>query len=141
LFSFLPKKQMQPRAKLQYHNNHGKSQERQVRLSSDRGLIEVGDGDFQTQVVLASGLTLVIFGGPACAPCVAMEPMLNQLAREQPEHRLCKIDADLSPETAAQFGVRGLPTLLLFKGGKVVERVIGAQSKKKLEQMLQRHST
>ncbi|MGE0172563.1 MAG: thioredoxin family protein [Oligoflexales bacterium] len=104
-------------------------------------LEELSSTSFKELVENASATVLVEFGGPSCAPCVAMEPMLVSLANEQAQRAsIYKMDVEANPEIAQNFGIRGLPTFLLFKGGKVVERLIGAQSRRKLEDIIKRHS-
>lgn len=101
-------------------------------------MTEVTDATFQAQVLDARGLALVEFGGEHCAPCRQLEPILAELERELGGRvRVYTVDADHNIDTAARFGVRGLPTLLLFKDGAEVRRLIGMQSKQKLAKTIQ----
>lgn len=104
-------------------------------------VLDVTDGDFEEQVLKSETPVLVDFWAEWCAPCRALAPMVKELADDYADRvRVCKLDADSSPKTAAQYGVRALPTLLFFKDGSVVDSIVGAvpkhQLKGKLEQLL-----
>lgn len=80
-----------------------------------------------------SGTVLVDMYADWCSPCRMMAPVLDQVATEQSgKLEVTKIDVDAHPDVMNQFGVRSIPTMLLFKNGKLVERVVGFQSKQKL---------
>jgi len=100
-------------------------------------VVTVGDAEFK-QVVLESGEpVLVDFGATWCAPCRAIAPHLEELATKyKGKVKIAKIDVDDNQDTAQQYGVRSLPTLLFFKGGKVVNQIVGALPKAKLEEAL-----
>ncbi len=84
--------------------------------------------------------TLVDFGAAWCPPCRAIAPTMEQLAREEAARlRVFKVDVDASPEIAARYGVAGLPTLILFKGGEPVERLVGYRTKPQLAAALAPH--
>ena len=92
-------------------------------------VIEVGDQNFASEILSCSLPALVDFWGPACGPCKALEPVIEQLAAAyQGKLKVGKVNVDVSPKTAIQFAVRNLPTLLLFKDGKVVEQITGRPS-------------
>lgn len=75
-----------------------------------------------------------------CAPCRVLGPVIDQLAREMKGRvAFAKLDVDRNPRTAQQFGVQGLPTLLLFQGGRPVDRIVGALPKPQLAGLLERH--
>lgn len=99
--------------------------------------IEVTDENFE-QLVLTSGKTALLdFGAEWCPPCKAMKPVLELLASDFNGKALIgKIDVDTTPLSTAKYGVRNLPTFLLFKDGKLVDRVVGAVPKSVLEQKL-----
>lgn len=93
-------------------------------------VINISDADFKAQV-LDSDLPVVLdFTAAWCGPCKAIAPYLDQLADAQKgKVKVCKIDIDYNQNTPNQFGVQSIPTLLIFKGGKLVDRRVGAMSK------------
>ncbi len=102
--------------------------------------INITDESFEVDVIQASKPVLVDFWGPACGPCLMMAPTLDELAAEYAEYlTIAKLNVDDNPATLMRFGVMGLPTLLLFRGGEVIERVPGFVRKDKLVSILARH--
>jgi thioredoxin 1 len=100
----------------------------------------VTDADFATQVEGASELVLVDFGASWCGPCRMMEPTIHALASEYAGRvKVVTVDADANQQTVTRFGVRSLPTFLLFKDGKPVDAVIGAVPRPVLERKVQDH--
>lgn len=90
----------------------------------------VNDTSFNAEVLRADGLILVDFWAEWCGPCKQIVPVLDELARErQGSLTVVKINVDENLKTAMQYGVRSIPTLILFKGGEVVSTKIGAVSK------------
>lgn len=93
----------------------------------------VNESDFQNEVLDASQPVLVDFSAVWCQPCKMLDPLVKQLAEEwQGRVKVVKLDADANPSILMQYNVLGIPTLLLFKDGKLVERLTGYQSKDKL---------
>lgn len=91
------------------------------------------DGNFQQQVLEAPELVLVDFGALWCGPCRVMEPVIDQLAKEYGGRlKVGKIDCDTEAQTAARFGIRGMPSFLLFRQGQVVDSLTGAMPKSRL---------
>ena len=100
-------------------------------------LNEVTDTNFQAEVIEADGPVLVDFWAPWCGPCRVVAPVLEEIASERPDLRIVKLNIDENQQTAANFQVLSIPTLILFKGGQPVKTVIGAYPKKKLEAELE----
>ena len=101
----------------------------------------VTDADFQEKVVNAEKPVLVDFWADWCVPCKMIAPIVDELADElDGQMEFAKVDVDSNPETAISYGIRSIPALLVFKGGKPVEQIIGAvpkgQLKKKLDAVL-----
>lgn len=98
---------------------------------------KVSDAEFEQKVLTGNSLVLVDFGAEWCEPCKALNKVLDSLASEfQGQVSVYEVDVEQSPETAAKFGVRGLPTILVFKKGKVVNRLVGAKSRQVLTQTI-----
>ena len=95
--------------------------------------IPVSDGSFEKDVLRADGPVLVDFWAEWCGPCKMIAPFLDDLATEM-EGRLtvAKVNIDENPQTPQKYGIRGIPTMLLFKNGQVAATKIGASPKSKL---------
>jgi len=92
----------------------------------------VTDDSFETDVVKSDRLVLLDFWAPWCGPCRMMEPVLEELAAEYPAVTVAKLNVDENPDTATKFDVLSIPTLLAFKDGSVVKKLVGAMPKKRL---------
>ncbi|MDR0805286.1 MAG: thioredoxin TrxA [Enterobacteriaceae bacterium] len=100
-------------------------------------IIHLTDAGFESDVLKAAGPILVDFWAEWCGPCKMVAPILDEVATEY-EGRLtiAKLNIDQNPATAPQYGIRGIPTLLLFKDGAVVATKVGALSKSQLKEFL-----
>lgn len=97
-------------------------------------VLNITDADFKNQVLDSDVPVLLDFTAVWCGPCRTIAPLLDQLAdAHKGKLKVCKIDIDQNTETPNQFGVQSIPTLILFKGGKVFERRVGAMSKTALD--------
>ncbi|MEK7778244.1 MAG: thioredoxin [Chloroflexota bacterium] len=100
--------------------------------------IAVSDVEFEAQVLKATMPVLVDFWAEWCAPCKMIAPMVDDLANEYDgKVTFFKLDVDANPETSIKFGIRSIPTLLLFKNGKPVDQVVGAVPKAVLKKRLE----
>ena len=102
-------------------------------------IAEVKDSDFDTEVS-NKDLVLVDFWAEWCSPCKALLPKLEQLAGEFPNLSVQKINIDNNPDTPAKYGVRSLPTLILFKKGEAQETLIGNLPYDKIKDCVEKHS-
>ena len=108
-------------------------------MSTSTALPIVTDATFATEVAPGTGLVAVEFTADWCPPCRLMAPLLEEAARDYGARlRVLQLDADANPRTMARLRVRGLPTLLVFRDGELVERVVGAVPRATLRERLDR---
>lgn len=99
--------------------------------------IEISDSEFEEKVLKSEVPVLVDFWAPWCGPCRMVAPVLEELASEHAgELVVAKVNVDNNNEHASRYGVQGIPTMILFSGGEVVDRVVGAAPKAALQQRL-----
>lgn len=98
---------------------------------------EVNDLSFEEEVLRASRPVLVDFGAEWCGPCRRQEPVLEKLAEERTDLDVVYVDVEASPETARTYGVRGVPTLILFRDGQPAATRVGLQPPARLTEMLE----
>ncbi len=98
---------------------------------------EVTDDSFQAEVLESESPILVDFWAPWCAPCRAIAPLLEEIAAERDDVRIVKVNVDENQQTAAQFGILSIPTLILFNNGAEAKRLRPSRSKSQLEEQLE----
>tara|TARA_B100000929_G_scaffold101103_1_gene79854 strand:- start:271 stop:597 length:327 start_codon:yes stop_codon:yes gene_type:complete len=102
--------------------------------------VKVTDDTFESEVLSASGPVLVDYWAEWCGPCKQIAPMLDEIADEyEGKLTIAKLNVDDNPETPPRYGIRGIPTLMLFKDGEVAGTKVGAVSKGQLAEFVDQH--
>jgi thioredoxin 1 len=110
------------------------------REMASNGIIEVTDASFEQEVLKNEAPVLIDFWAPWCGPCKAIAPIVDELAHTYSGRvKITKMNIDQNCATPSRFGVRGIPTLLVFKGGQVKEQIVGFVEKEKIEAALTKH--
>ena len=100
--------------------------------------VKVTDDSFESDVLKASGPVLVDFWAEWCGPCKMIGPSLEEIAEELGDQvTIAKLNIDENPDTPGRYGVRGIPTMLLFKGGQPVAQKVGAAPRSQIKQWLE----
>ena len=103
---------------------------------------EVSDSSFEKDVLQSDKPVLVDFWAEWCAPCRMLSPTIDAIAEQYGDNAgVVKVNVDENTSTAQRYGIKGIPTLILFSAGKEVERVVGATSKESISRMIEKHVT
>jgi thioredoxin 1 len=112
---------------------------RESKMADESSLIHVNDKNFASEVLSSTLPVLVDFWATWCGPCRSISPIVEELAKEfTGKVKVTKLNVDESPATPTQYGVRGIPTLILFKGGKILDQIVGAVPKARLKSMIEK---
>jgi len=104
------------------------------------GIMEVSDATFDAEVLKSDIPVLVDFWAPWCGPCKAIGPILEEVSKEYAgKVKFAKCNVDNSPVTPGNYGIRAIPTLILFKGGKQAEQIVGLADRNRIEQILNKN--
>jgi thioredoxin 1 len=110
-----------------------------VKMGTEGDIVHVSDGDFEQEIIKSDKPALVDFWAPWCGPCRAIGPMLEEMAVSYKDQvKIAKMNVDDNPKTAAAYGVRSIPMLLMFKEGKVLDTLIGLVPRERLETFIKR---
>jgi thioredoxin 1 len=102
-------------------------------------LVQVTDDNFDAEIVNSDLPVMVDFWAEWCGPCRMVAPVVEELAKEyEGKIKVAKMDVDKNRQTPAKFGIRNIPTLILFKGGEVANTIVGAQPKSSIEAELKK---
>ena len=108
-------------------------------MADESSLLQVNDKNFASEVLNSDLPVLVEFWATWCGPCRSISPIVEGLAKEfSGRVKVTKLNVEESPATPGQYGVRGVPTLILFKGGKILDQIIGAVPKARLKALIEK---
>lgn len=98
--------------------------------------VNITKANFLSEVIHCDKLVLMDFWAPWCGPCRMVGPVVEEIAAERADIKVCKVNVDEQPELAGQFGVMSIPTLVVIKNGKIVRQAVGARPKSAIVAML-----
>ena len=108
-------------------------------MANESGLLQVNDKNFTAEVLQSDIPVLVDFWATWCGPCRAISPIVEDLAKEfSGRVKITKLNVDENPSTPSQYGVRGIPALILFKEGKVLDQIVGSVPKARLKALIEK---
>lgn len=99
-------------------------------------VINIDKSNFEGEVLNSEKTVLVDFWAPWCAPCRMVSPIMEEIATERSDIKVCKVNVDEQPELAGRFNIMSIPTLMVVKNGEIVTRVSGARPKNAILEML-----
>jgi len=109
------------------------------KMGTEGDIVHISDGEFEQEIIKSDKPALVDFWAPWCGPCRAIGPMLEELAVSYKDQvKIAKMNVDDNPKTAAVYGVRSIPMLLLFKDGKILDTLLGLVPKDRLETFIRK---
>ncbi len=112
----------------------------QENLAVKNAVIHLDDDDFETWVIQSEKPVLVDFWADWCQPCHMMAPAVEALAEEYGDRiRVGKLDVDANPMATHKYGIRGIPALLLFKDGQLVQQIVGVKPKEEIARIIEQH--
>ncbi|NIS60119.1 MAG: thioredoxin [Proteobacteria bacterium] len=105
----------------------------------EEGLFHATDGNFEPEILKSDLPAMVDFWAPWCGPCQVIAPVIEEFAKEYAGRlKVAKMNVDENPSTPSRYGIRGIPTVMIFKGGQVFDQIVGAVSKSKMEEMIKK---
>jgi thioredoxin 1 len=106
---------------------------------ASEAIVELNDSSFDTEVINSEKPVLVDFWAPWCGPCKALGPVIEEISNDFVDRvKVGKVNVDENPEISMKFGIRSIPTLIVFKNGEVQDQIIGAVPKSEIEKALEK---